>query len=161
MTPSAVISVLSTQIISTSWCFTTTRSTFKDHAKSPTLHIPDLFEPKTEVEDTPAQSVPTATAAPAPVVVTSDPDESLPFFTPEEQEAWNAEDHQSFYPESVPCEAKADPEEERESCLDPKCDRKFLNYFSMMRHFAFAHNPARTAKAMKLKVLKKSHVRMH
>ena len=151
---SAVISVLSTQTISTSWCFTTTRSTFKDHAtKKPTLQIPDLFEPKTEVEETPAHSVPTATA-PAPVV-NSDPDESLPFFTPEEQEAWNAEDHQSFYPESVPCEAKADPEEERESCLDPKCDRKFLNYFSMMRHVAFAHYPARTAKAMKLKVLKK------
>ena len=147
------------QILSTTWCFTTTRSTFKEYlAKTILFQILDLFEPKSEVEDTPAQSVPTTVPAPAPAVVTSDPDESLPFFTPEEQEAWNAEDHQSFYPDSVPCEAKADPEEERESCLDPKCDRKFLNYFSMMRHVAFAHYPARTAKAMKLKVLKKSLV---
>jgi len=99
-----------------------------------------LLEPKTEIQET------------------KEPDESQPFFSKEELAIWDAEDHQSFYPDSVPCHKTADPDDERETCLDPKCDRKFLSYFSMMRHVAFAHYPARTAKAMKLKVLKNSQV---
>ena len=110
-----------------------------------------LLEPKVEPPN----------PEPEPEVIeveTEEPDESQPFFSPKELEVWDAEDHQSFYPDSVPCVATADPKEELESCIDPKCDRKFLSYFSMMRHVAFAHYPARTAKAMKLKVLKKSQV---
>ena len=103
-------------------------------------YILGLLEPKTEIQET------------------KEPDESQPFFSKEELAIWDAEDHQSFYPDSVPCHKTADPDDERETCLDPKCDRKFLSYFSMMRHVAFAHYPARTAKAMKLKVLKNSQV---
>ena len=111
----------------------------------------DLLEPKVEV-------LPDPEPPEVIEVETEEPDESQPFFSPQELKVWDAEDHQSFYPDSVPCVATADPKEEVESCIDPKCDRKFLSYFSMMRHVAFAHYPARTAKAMKLKVLKKSQV---
>ena len=44
--PLAVISVLSTQMISTSWCFTTTRSTFKDHAKTLLFKFQTFLNPK-------------------------------------------------------------------------------------------------------------------
>ena len=37
-----------------------------------------------------------------------------------------------------------------EDCIIEGCSRKFLTYFSMMRHVAFHHRPARTARLMKL-----------
>ena len=36
-----------------------------------------------------------------------------------------------------------------ENCIIEGCSRKFLTYFSMMRHVAFHHRPARTARRMK------------
>lgn len=77
------------------------------------------------------------------------------FYSPEEIAACAEENHESFYGPDVPCDANTDPDEEREPCLYPECERKFLSYFSMMRHVAFFHRPVKTAKIMKLKVKKR------
>ncbi len=47
-------------------------------------------------------------------------------------------------------EAILKDEDLEEECIIEGCDRKFLTYFSMMRHVAFHHRPARTARLMKL-----------
>ena len=74
------------------------------------------------------------------------------FFTPEEVAVNQAENHALFYDDSVPCEATAAPEEEREPCLEPDCDRKFISYFSMMRHVAFFHRAKKTATILRQKM---------
>ena len=76
------------------------------------------------------------------------------FFTPEEVADNRAANHQDFYDDSVPCEATAAPDEEREPCLEPECDRKFISYFSMMRHVAFFHRAGKTARIIRLKMPK-------
>ena len=53
---------------------------------------------------------------------------------------------QEFYGE----EAILKEEDLEEECIIEGCSRKFLSYFSMMRHVAFHHRPARTARLMKL-----------
>jgi len=70
------------------------------------------------------------------------------FYTKEELAVSKLENHHLFFDDDVPCEANTPLEEDRECC--PKCDRKFITYFSMMRHVAFAHYPAETARLMKL-----------
>merc|ERR1719510_1717183 len=71
------------------------------------------------------------------------------FYTKEELAVSKLENHHLFYDDSVTCAANADPNEELENC--PNCERKFVSYFSMMRHFAFFHRPEKTASIMKLK----------
>jgi len=71
------------------------------------------------------------------------------FYTKEELAVSKLENHHLFYDDSVTCAANADPNEELEKC--PDCDRKFVSYFGMMRHFAFLHRPEKTASIMKLK----------
>ena len=73
------------------------------------------------------------------------------FYSAEDIAKCQSENHHLFYEDSVPCEANADPSEEREPCIESGCDRKFISYFSMMRHVAFFHRPEKTAKIMKLK----------
>jgi len=70
------------------------------------------------------------------------------FYTKEELAKCKSENHQKFYDDSVACAENADPEEELEKC--PDCERKFVSYFSMMRHIAFFHRPEKTASIMKL-----------
>ncbi len=80
------------------------------------------------------------------------------FYTPEELKKCEAEKHEDFYDNTVSCEANAEPDDEREACIEPGCSRKFINYFSMMRHVAFFHRPEKTAKLMKVKVFNRSTV---
>lgn len=85
-----------------------------------------------------------------------DPETSKePFYTTQELEQCVSAKHHDFYPDAVPCDANAGADEEREPCLIVECDRKFLSYFSMMRHVAFFHRPAKTASLMNLRVLKR------
>ena len=79
------------------------------------------------------------------------------FYNSEELAVCEAENHSAFYDDSVPCAANAPPDEELEPCQFENCTKKFLNYYSMMRHLAFFHYPEKTASIMNLKVVKRTN----
>ena len=85
-----------------------------------------------------------------------EPEGTNDFYTKEEIAVCEAENHSSFYDDSVACAANAPPEEELEPCQFENCNRKFLTYYSMMRHLAFFHYPEKTASIMNLKVVKRT-----
>ena len=81
---------------------------------------------------------------------------SSEFYNKEEIAVCEAENHSSFYDETVASAANAPPDEELEPCQFEDCNKKFLNYYSMMRHLAFFHYPEKTASIMNLKVVKRT-----
>jgi len=93
---------------------------------------------------------------PEPDLVAESEVGSSEFYTSEEIAVCEAENHSSFYDETVACAANAPPDEELEPCQFDNCNKKFLNYYSMMRHLAFFHYPEKTASIMNLKVVKRT-----